>query len=241
MPVSRDSGHPGPDTRAPARAQVSTRATLSSLLDSDFVIIDVETTGLGADSAITEIGALLVMSGRIADEFHSMVNPPLPIPRRITELTGITTEMVADADPIDVVFPRFIDWSRIDEDGPAPTLVAHNAPFDMGFLTRAALACNRPFPNVGIIDTLALSRVLLPRPRIANHRLATLADYFEIAQPHAHRALSDAYTTWQVLLALALINEERCSGSDKGGHRASALMHSLSAPTSEGPRPSPEG
>lgn len=222
MPASHDSGHPGTDTRASACAQVSTRSALSTLLDSDFVIVDVETTGLRADSAITEIGALLVVGGGIVDEFHSMVNPGRPIPRRITELTGITTAMVADADPIGVVFPRFIDWSRIDEDDAAPTLVAHNAPFDMGFLTRAALACDRDFPTLNVIDTLALSRLLLPRPRIANHRLATLADYFEIVQPHAHRALSDAYTTWQVLLGLALIDEERGVGSDEGGHRVPA-------------------
>ena len=164
-----------------------------------WVVVDVETTGLGAGAEITEIGAVRVRDGRITDEFSSLARPSRPIPPFITSLTGITPAMVADADPISSVFGRFIDWSGLDAEG-APVLVAHNASFDVGFLRRAARAAGRPWPKPRVADTLALARLALPRPLVRNHKLATIASYFGTATTPEHRALGDARATAEVFL-----------------------------------------
>ena len=164
-----------------------------------WVVVDVETTGLGAGAEITEIGAVRVRDGRITDEFSSLARPSRPIPPFITSLTGITPAMVADADPISSVFGRFIDWSGFDAEG-APVLVAHNASFDVGFLRRAARAAGRPWPKPRVADTLALARLALPRPLVRNHKLATIASYFGTATTPEHRALGDARATAEVFL-----------------------------------------
>lgn len=164
-----------------------------------WVVVDVETTGLGAGAEITEIGAVRVRDGRITDEFSSLARPSRPIPPFITSLTGITPAMVADADPISSVFGRFIDWSGLDAEG-APVLVAHNASFDVGFLRRAARAAGRPWPKPRVADTLALARLALPRPLVHNHKLATIASFFGTATTPEHRALGDARATAEVFL-----------------------------------------
>lgn len=168
-------------------------------LRGHWVVVDVETTGLGAGAEITEIGAVRVRDGRITDEFSSLARPSRPIPPFITSLTGITPAMVADADPISSVLNRFIDWSGLDAEG-APVLVAHNASFDVGFLRRAARAAGRPWPKPRVADTLALARLALPRPLVRNHKLATIASYFGTTTTPEHRALGDARATAEVLL-----------------------------------------
>ena len=164
-----------------------------------WVVVDLETTGLGAGAEITEIGAVLVRDGAVVDEFSSLVKPSRPIPPFITSLTGITPAMVADADPIASVLERFMEWSGLGTED-SPVLVAHNASFDVGFLRRAARACSRPWPRVRVVDTLALARLALPRPLVRNHKLGTVASYFGTATVPEHRALGDARATAELLL-----------------------------------------
>ena len=164
-----------------------------------WVVVDLETTGLGAGAEITEIGAVRVRNGAVVDEFSSLVKPSQPIPPFITSLTGITPAMVAEADPIASVLERFMEWSGIGAED-SPVLVAHNASFDVGFLRRAALACARPWPRVRVVDTLALARLALPRPLVRNHKLGTVASYFGTVTVPEHRALGDARATAEILL-----------------------------------------
>ncbi|WP_165215117.1 exonuclease domain-containing protein [Schaalia sp. ZJ1691] len=179
-----------------------------------WVILDIETTGLGIDCAITEIGAVHVVGAQEQDSFHSLVNPGVAIPAVITRLTGITDATVASAPPIEDVLPAFVTWlsSLINEDEPASssplTLVAHNAPFDMGFLTRAARQVGVDWPTLPVVDTLALARTFLPRPTVTNHRLVTLAAFFATTADPEHRALGDARVTAQILDALVDIAGE---------------------------------
>lgn len=163
------------------------------------MIVDLETTGLGAGAEITEIGAVSVQDGAIMDEFSSLVKPSRPIPPFITSLTGITPAMVANADPIASVLERFMDWSGLGTKG-GPVLVAHNASFDVGFLRRAARASSLPWPRIRVVDTLALARLALPRPLVRNHKLGTIASYFGTATVPEHRALGDARATAEILL-----------------------------------------
>ena len=164
-----------------------------------WVVVDLETTGLGAGAEITEIGAVRVRNGAVVDEFSSLVKPSRPIPPFITSLTGITPAMVAEADPIASVLERFMEWSGLGAED-CPVLVAHNASFDVGFLRRAARACARPWPRVRVVDTLALARLALPRPLVRNHKLGTVASYFGTATVPEHRALGDARATAEILL-----------------------------------------
>ena len=164
-----------------------------------WVVVDLETTGLGAGAEITEIGAVHVRNGAVVDEFSSIVKPSQPIPPFITSLTGITPAMVAEADPIASVLERFMEWSGIGAED-SPVLVAHNASFDVGFLRRAARACARPWPRVRVVDTLALARLALPRPLVRNHKLGTVASYFGTVTVPEHRALGDARATAEILL-----------------------------------------
>ena len=204
------------DTRAFARAQapslVGEAQRADTMLlelpgleqrieDASFLIVDLETTGLGARARITEIGAIIVSGGSIGDEFQSMVNPMQAIPPRITSLTGITQSMVEEAETIERVLPSFLTWSGLLSATP-PLLVAHNASFDLGFLKRAARRLEIPWPKSGVVDTLALARLALPRPLVSNHKLSTLVSHFKVDPGHAHRALADARATWHVLEAL---------------------------------------
>ena len=185
--------------RARSEIQLSLDAVGTPASRGHWVVVDLETTGLGAGAEITEIGAVRVRDGRITDEFSSLARPSRPIPPFITSLTGITPAMVAGADPIASVLDRFMEWSELDGKS-APVLVAHNASFDVGFLRRAARAAGRPWPKPRVADTLALARLALPRPLVRNHKLATIASYFGTATTPEHRALGDARATAEVLL-----------------------------------------
>lgn len=212
----RDCGEtiaPGESARPFARSVVSQALSRASSVELQpsldavgtpasggrWVIVDLETTGLGAGAEITEIGAVSVQDGAIMDEFSSLVKPSRPIPPFITSLTGITPAMVANAEPIASVLERFMDWSGLGTKG-GPVLVAHNASFDVGFLRRAARASSLPWPRIRVVDTLALARLALPRPLVRNHKLGTIASYFGTATVPEHRALGDARATAEILL-----------------------------------------
>lgn len=173
------------------------------LAECCFLVVDLETTGMGAGAEITEIAAARYYKRRLCGTFRSLVRTRRSIPPRIVALTGITNSMVLAAEPLEEVFPRFLAFWRADrpDSPPVNTLVAHNASFDTGFLRRAAEQLDAPLPHALTVDTLAIARLLLPRPFVANHRLATLAKYFGAEKP-THRALEDVLATVTVLQGL---------------------------------------
>lgn len=159
-----------------------------SLLDciDDYVVVDLETTGLDPTyDEIIEIAAVRVEDGVIISEYQSMVKPSFPIDGFITELTGITNEMLSSAPSIDTVLPIFLDYV-----GQA-IIVAHNANFDVNFLYDSCVS-QKPFSN-DFIDTMRLSRRLFRQER--HHRLGDLTERFCIDGDIEHRALSDVLKT----------------------------------------------
>jgi DNA polymerase-3 subunit epsilon len=167
------------------------------LRDVTFVVLDLETTGGAPDgNGITEIGAVKVRAGEQLGEFATLVNPGGPIPPFITVLTGITHSMVIPAPPIEEALPGLLEFMA------GTVFVAHNAPFDTGFLKAACLLHGYEWPRPRVLDTAALARRVLIRDEVPNHRLATLARYFRTATEPNHRALQDARATVEVLHAL---------------------------------------
>jgi DNA polymerase-3 subunit epsilon len=185
---------PPPAVLPPAVLPPAVPPPLASI---DFVIVDVETTGwLHEQAAITEIGAVRLTGGRVTAEFSALVNPGRPIPPDIIALTGITDEMVGQAPPIGAVLPEFLDFAS------GCVLAAHNAPFDIGFLTAACCACRIRWPAFAVIDTAVLARLVLGGADVPDCKLATLADYFRARTRPCHRALADAKATADVLNGL---------------------------------------
>jgi DNA polymerase III subunit epsilon len=179
------------------------------LADYDLVVVDVETTGwLPPEAVITEIGAVRLNGGEVTGEFSSLVRPGGPIPADICELTGITDAMVSRAPGIGAALTSFLAFAR------GCVLVAHNAPFDLGFLTAACTATGIRWPAAAAIDTAVLARLLLGPQDVPDCRLSTLAAYFETRTPPCHRALADARATAEVLAGLL--------GLAAGGRRPSA-------------------
>ncbi|WP_131098097.1 DEDD exonuclease domain-containing protein [Streptomonospora litoralis] len=170
------------------------------LSESTFVVVDLETTGTRADAAgITEIGAVKVRGGEVVGEFSTLVNPGLPIPPFITLLTGITQAMVAPAPAVDAVLPGFLEFAGLER---GAILVAHNAPFDVGFLRAACAEHGHDWPSPQVVDTVRLARRLVTREEVPNHKLGTLAGYFGVPDQPTHRALDDARATVGVLHGL---------------------------------------
>jgi len=165
------------------------------LADLDFTVVDVETTGWAPDDAgITEIGAVRVRDGRVVAEFGSLVNPGRPVPGPITELTGIDDQMLTGAPPVAAVLPGLLAFARDS------VLVAHNAPFDLRFLTAAAAGMGLGWPGFEVLDTVRLARHLMASPQeVPDRKLATLAGYFGTPVRPSHRALDDARATAAVL------------------------------------------
>lgn len=187
---------PAPQPRATA-VQPSFADIGTPLRDVTFVVVDLETTGSRADGAgITEIGAVKVRGGEVLGEFQSLVNPGRPVPAFVARLTGITTAMVATAPGIELVLPGFLEFAH------GCVLVAHNAPFDVGFLRAACADLDYVWPRFDVVDTLPLARRVVPRDEAPNHKLATLARLFRAQTSPDHRALADARATVDVLHAL---------------------------------------
>ena len=152
-----------------------------------FVVVDLETTGGNPQTCqITEVGAVKVRAGEVLGEFQTLVNPGEAIPAFIAVLTGITNQMVANAPRIDSVLPAFLEFARDS------VLVAHNAPFDIGFLKLAASRLGHPWPGFAVVDTALLARQLVTRDEAPNRRLGTLARIFGASTTPDHRALHDA-------------------------------------------------
>jgi DNA polymerase III subunit epsilon len=167
------------------------------LRDVLFVVVDLETTGGSpADCAITEIGAVKVRGGQVLREFQTLVNPGSTIPAFIQVLTGITDTMVAAAPTIASALPRFLEFAR------GSVLVAHNAPFDIGFLRAAAARTGYEWPTFGVLDTARLARQVVLRDEAPDCKLGTLARLFRATTTPTHRALDDARATVDVLHGL---------------------------------------
>lgn len=172
-----------------------------SLVETDFVVFDLETTGAKAPPCrITEIGAFRVRGGTIVEEFHTLVNPETPIPPFITALTGIHDEMVKDAPLFSEVAGDFLLFIGDS------VLVAHNAPFDMRFLNHEiGLVFGEYRVANPCLCTVHLSRKLLPE--IANHKLKTVAEHYSISLINHHRAGDDAHATAEIFVNLLAILE----------------------------------
>src|SRR4051794_10280292 len=167
------------------------------LAEVTFVVVDLETTGGSPTTcAITEIGAVKVRGGEVLGEFQSLVNPCTDIPPFIAVLTGITDAMVAGAPPINAVLPQFLEWSR------GTVLVAHNAPFDVGFLRSNCHALGLQWPSYDSVDTARLARRVLTRDEAPDCKLSTLSRIFRTTTTPCHRALADARATTDVLHGL---------------------------------------
>jgi DNA polymerase-3 subunit epsilon len=160
-----------------------------------FTVIDIETTGLKLGAAgITEIAAIRVANGRLSEEFHTLLNPGRRIPPMITQLTGISDEMVRHQPQIDHIFPQLRTFLG------STVLVAHNANFDVNFLNfDAQRLLSSPLLNPSLC-TLQLAKRLLPNLR--SRSLDAVASHLGVAHFHRHRALGDARITAEVLLIL---------------------------------------
>jgi DNA polymerase III epsilon subunit family exonuclease len=172
-----------------------------TLQETIFVVIDLETTGgaphLGA--AITEIGAVKSLGGEILGEFRTFVNPQHAVPHYITELTGITDEMVSQSPPIVELLPELFEFIGPPHES---VLVAQNAPFDLSFLTHASRSHGITWPSYPVLDTAIIARKALSRDEVPNCQLSTLAQFFGTATTPNHRALDDARATLDVFHGL---------------------------------------
>ena len=168
------------------------------LRDVTFCVVDLETTGGSAEagSMITEIGAVKIRGGEVLGEFQTLVNPHAEIPPFIAVLTGISNSMVVDAPPIEAALPAFLEFAA------GCVLVAHNAPFDVGFLRHFAERQGRPWPAFEVLDTAKLARRVITRDDAPNCKLSSLAVAFGASTTPNHRALSDARATVDVLHGL---------------------------------------
>ncbi|MBQ9322319.1 MAG: PolC-type DNA polymerase III, partial [Eubacterium sp.] len=170
-------------------------------LQESYVVFDIETTGLSNQTCkIIEIGAVRVESGKITDRFSTFVNPGVPIPMRIEELTSISDNMVVNAPPIEQVLPEFLEFCR------GAVMVAHNADFDMGFIIKACEEQGYP-DHFTYVDTVAMARVLLPG--LGSFKLDKVAKAVGVLLDHHHRAVDDAACTADIFVKFIQMLEDR--------------------------------
>ncbi len=171
------------------------------LADTTFAVLDLETSGgsprLGA--GITEIGVVKVKGGQVLGTFQSFVDPGHALPYFITELTGITDQMLVSAPFIDEILPTLFEFLGNPDE---TVVVAHNSPFDLSFLKAAALTHEIDWPEYVTVDTARLARAVLDRDEVANCKLSTLSQFFGATTSPNHRALDDATATVDVLHGL---------------------------------------
>ena len=166
--------------------------------DDEYICFDLETTGFNAKSdKIIEIGAVRVKNNVIQDEFCTFVDPKIPVPERITEVTGITSDMVKGAPTEDIAIKNFIDFCK-----DSPVLVAHNANFDVSFIKAATKRLGIDF-SFTYVDTVPMSRALIMS--IKNHKLDTVAKFLKIPEFNHHRASDDARALAYILIELLKI------------------------------------
>lgn len=170
-------------------------------IDDTYVVFDIETTGFSAlTDKIIEIGAVKVEKGKITEKFSTFVNPKIPIPYRIEHLTGINDEMVMGAETIEVVLPKFLEFSK------GAIMVAHNADFDMSFIMQNAKNLGIEY-DVTYVDTVALARVLIPS--ISRYKLDNVAKALGVSLENHHRAVDDAGCTAEIFVKFVDMLKQR--------------------------------
>ncbi|MBE5966559.1 MAG: PolC-type DNA polymerase III, partial [Lachnospiraceae bacterium] len=170
-------------------------------LQNSFVVFDIETTGFSAmNDRIIEIGAVKVVGGEAVDTFSTFVNPEVPIPYEIEQLTSIRDDMVMDAPKIEAVLPDFLAFCE------GSGLVAHNASFDVGFIKKNAERMGISI-DFTVIDTVGLSRILLPE--LSRFKLNTVAKALKVSLENHHRAVDDAGATAEIFIKLCEMLRER--------------------------------
>lgn len=170
-------------------------------LSDTYVVFDIETTGFGpVKDKIIEIGAVKVKDGIVIDKFSTFINPEIPIPQRIEELTGINDDMVIGYPTIDVILPEFLNFCE------GTVLVAHNASFDVSFIHKKAevLGINTDFT---VIDTVGMARMLLTN--LNNYKLNTVAKTLSISLENHHRAVDDAGATAEIFMKFLPMLKEK--------------------------------
>ena len=174
-----------------------------STFPHQFVIIDLETTGLKAkDHEIIEVGAMKVCDGEETASFQALVCPAHPLPQTIADLTGLSDEVLREQGRLlKDVLPEFLAFV-----GDLP-LVSHHIAFDLDFLTQACHKTSLPLPNNRRIDTLTFAQRLMPDAK--NYRLKTLMDHFSLPYPNPHRSLNDCRATLLLVNKLIEIQEDR--------------------------------
>lgn len=171
------------------------------LAQTTFVVLDLETSGGSpkTGAGITEIGAVKIRGGEVLGTFQTFINPGAAIPPFITVLTGITDAMVIEAPKIAEAFPSLLEFLGSEAE---TVFVAHNAPFDLGFLKNAAATHHYPWPKFPVLDTAKLARQVLSKDEVLNCKIGTLAKFFNATTSPTHRALDDAMATVDVLHGL---------------------------------------
>jgi DNA polymerase III epsilon subunit family exonuclease len=180
-----------------------------TLAETTFAVLDLETSGgsprLGA--GITEIGVVKVKGGEVLGTFQSFVDPGHSLPVFITQLTGISDQMLISAPFIDEILPTLFEFLGSTDE---TVVVAHNSPFDLSFLKAASKTHDIDWPEYLTVDTARLARAVLDRDEVINCKLSTLAEFFGASTSPNHRALDDALATVDVLHGLI----ERLAGFD---------------------------
>ena len=170
-------------------------------LNTTYCVLDLETTGFSATTEkITEVGIMKLKDGKVIDQFSCFVNPEKHIPQRVSEVTNITDDMVADAETIDKVFPKILEFLGDS------VIVAHNAGFDIGFLKQNAKNLGYEF-DYTYLDTLSLAKDLFPDYK--KYKLGKIAENLGIKVEVAHRALDDVDTTVKVFKVMLEMLEKR--------------------------------
>jgi len=170
-------------------------------IDATYCVLDLETTGFSpVTEKITEIGIMKYEGGKVIDSFSCFVNPEKPIPAKVVEVTNITDDMVKDAETIEVVFPKMLDFIK------GSVLVAHNAEFDVGFLRHNAKVLGYDF-DFTYVDTLSLAKEIFPE--FKSYKLGRIAKNLGIKVEVAHRALDDVDTTVKVFKTMLEKLKER--------------------------------
>ncbi|MBE5890586.1 MAG: PolC-type DNA polymerase III [Lachnospiraceae bacterium] len=161
-------------------------------LDDTFVVFDIETTGFSPDKCkIIEIGAVKVQNGKIVDRFSKFINPQVPIPFRIIQLTSIRDDMVMNEPTVDVVLPEFLEFCK------DAVMVAHNADFDISFIYKNCERLGIDY-RATVVDTVAMARYLLPQ--LNRFKLDTVAKALGVSLDHHHRAVDDAECTAEIFV-----------------------------------------
>lgn len=180
---------------------IVTNANDDKTIDDSYVVFDIETTGLSSlNDSIIEIGAVKVVNKKITERFSSFVNPGIHIPENITSLTSIDDDTVKDAEKIDTVIKKFMDFSE------GCILAAHNASFDVSFIKKYCRMFNLKFDNT-VMDTLPLCKYIFPE--LKKYKLDTVAKHLGISLLNHHRAVDDAEATAMIMLNCFKILDDR--------------------------------